>query len=122
MLIRGLVAAVVGYVISVATWVGVASSMFGGGGAEPELRRLLFSFGALIVGAAVGGFAFTLIVGVANSPAIYMTIGVIAATLGRELYAGNTGAPNWYVLTAFLALAIGFMIGASTGAYRLDRR
>ena len=120
MLIRGLIAIVVGYGISAATWVGVVSSVFGDAPAPPQ-QQLVLSLGALLIGAAVGGFAFTLIVGVANSPAIYMTIGVIAVMLGRELYLGRTGAPDWYVMTGFLALAIGFMIGASAGAYRLDR-
>lgn len=122
MFIRGLLAIVVGYVISAATWLGVVGSVFGEGALAPDRQRLILSFGAILIGAAVGGFAFTLIVGVANSPAIYVTIGVLAAMLGRSLYLGDSSAPDWYLLVGFVALALGFMIGASAGAYRLDRR
>lgn len=121
MLIRALVGIVVGYGISAATWVGVVSALFGEAEVPPNQPELILSFGTLLIGAAIGGFFFTLIVGLANSPGIYVTIGIIAVMLGRELYLGRSGAPDWYLTTGFLALAIGFMIGASAGAYRLDR-
>lgn len=121
MLIRGLVAIIVGYVIAAATWIGVVSSVFGQD-VPPDNQTTILSLGALAIGAGLGGLLFTLIVGVANSPAIYVTIGLLLVIQGRELWYGSSPAPDWYLITGLVALSLGFLIGASAGAYRMDRR
>lgn len=122
MLIRGLVAIIVGYVISAATWIGVVSSVFGESGGAPDNQTIVLSLGALVIGAGLGGLLFTLIVGVANSPAIYVTIGLLLVIQGRALWYGTSPAPDWYLITGLIALSLGFLVGASAGAYRMDRR
>lgn len=120
--IRGTLAVVVGYLILALTSMGVVGRLFAEGQPAPENRAVIFSFLALGLGAAVGGFVCTLIVGKANSPAIYITIGVMFVMAGVAYSQGTGVEPDWYRLLSSIALAIGFLVGASGAAYKMDRR
>ena len=76
---------------------------------------------ALGLGAAVGGFLFTLIVGSANHPAIYVTIGLMIAMTAYSHFAGQAVEPGWYKVVGLITQAGGFLVGASAAAYRLER-
>lgn len=118
--IRALFGIIVGYVITSLVAMGVAGSLWRGP-EEPTNKTIIIFLVALALGAAVGGFLCTLIVGSANHPAIYITIGVMIA---MAIYAHSTGQavePGWYRVVALFTQAAGFMVGASTAAYRLER-
>ena len=121
-LIKGLIAVVVGYFVMTATSMGVVGRLFGEDAAAPDTRALLLALLFLGVGAFIGGAICTLIVGSANSPAIYVAIGLVAVVMGRSVLADTGIEPDWYKILSFVALAIGFLVGASTAAYRLQGR
>lgn len=120
--IKGTIAVVLGYLIMTFTSMGVVGRLFADAQAPPETKQMIMSFGALAIGAFIGGFLATLIVGSANSPAIYIAIGAVAVVHGRSLVTGAGVEPDWYIIVSVIALAIGFLVGASTAAYKLDRR
>lgn len=121
-LMRGAIAVVAGYLIMAATSMAIAGRLFEEAAPAPDNGTLILSFLGLAIGAAIGGAICTLIAGSANSPAIYIAIGVVAVMGGRTLIMGTGAAPDWYTIGSVIALAIGFLVGASAAAYRLDPR
>jgi len=121
-LIRGFFAIVVGYLITSGVSMGVVSSLFGGGRAEPELKTILFALAGLAVGAIIAGFLCTLMAGSANHPAIYITVGAIIVMAVVAFKQGTGIEPDWYKVVGTLTAAIAFLVGASAAAYRMDRR
>ena len=118
--IRGLFAIIVGYVVTSLVAMGVVGSLWGAP-EDPADKTIIIFLVALGLGAAVGGFLFTLIVGSANHPAIYVTIGLMIAMAVYSHATGRAIEPDWYKLIGLITQAGGFMIGASAGAYRLER-
>jgi hypothetical protein len=121
-LLRGSLAVIVGYLVMMATSKGIASGIFAEGAVPAEGRALILSFLGLALGAAIGGAICTLIAGSTNSPAIYIAIGGVALVSGRALIQGTGIEPDWYKMLSVIALAIGFLVGASAAAYKLDPR
>ena len=121
-LLRGSLAVIIGYLVMTATSRVIASGVFAAGAVPPEGRALVMSFLGLALGAAIGGAVCTLIAGSANSPAIYIAIGGVAVVTGRALIQGTGIEPDWYKMLSVIALAIGFLVGASAAAYKLDPR
>jgi hypothetical protein len=121
-LIRGLFAVIAGYLIASGVAMGVVNSLFGGGRTDPELKPILFALAGLALGAIIAGFVCTLIVGSANHPAIYITVGAIIVMAVMAYRQGTGIEPDWYRFTSTLTTAIAFLVGASAAAYRLDRR
>ena len=118
---RGLLAVVIGYLVMTAGSMAAVSRLFGEGLPAPEQKTLLFSYVGLALVAAIGGFLCTLIVGNANSPAIYIAIGVMIAAAIRNYSLGVGVEPDWYVILSSVSLAIGFLVGASAAAYKIDK-
>lgn len=121
-LMRGFAAVVVGYAVMWATSMAVGRRLFVEGQSAPETRVVLMAMLGLALGAAVGGFLCTLLAGSANSPAIYIAIGVMIFFAGRALVLKLGIEPDWYRLLSSVSLAAGFLVGASTAAYKMDRR
>jgi hypothetical protein len=117
--IRAVFGIVVGYVVTSLAAMGVVGSLWGAG-ESPTTKTVIIFLIALAVGSAVGGFLCTLIVGSANHPAIYITIGVMIAMAVFAHATGRAIEPNWYKLVGLMTQAGGFMIGASGAAYRLE--
>ena len=117
-LIRGLIAVLLGYLITAAVAMGIVGSLFGSG-VEPPPKTVIFALVGVAVGAAIGGALCTLIVGSANSPAIYITIGLVVAVAIRANFLGLGVEPGWYRFLATLAQGIGFLVGASGAAYKV---
>jgi hypothetical protein len=118
--IRAVLGIIVGYLISSLVAMGVASSLWKGE-VDPADKTVIMYLLALAVGSAVGGFVCTLIVGSANHPAIYITIGIMIAMAVYSYANGLSAEPAWYVLVGLIAQAGGFMIGASASAYKTER-
>lgn len=121
-LIRGFLAVILGYLVMAVVSMAVVGKLFADEGASPANRAIILSFLGLAIGAAVGGFLCTLIVGKANSPAIYIAIGIMFAVAARSFSLGIGIEPDWYRLASSIALAVGFLVGASAAAYKMDRR
>ena len=119
---RGMLAVIVGSAVMWAASTSVLRRLFVEGQPEPETRLVLMALLGLALGAAVGGFLCTLIAGSANSPAVYVAIGVMVFFAGRALFLKEGIEPEWYHLVSTVALAVGFLVGASTAAYKMDRR
>ena len=100
---------------------GIVSSLFSADRLEPEPKTIVFALLGLILGAVIGGFLCTLIAGTANHPAIYITVGIIIVLAARSFLQGIGIEPDWYKVVGTLATAIGFLVGASAAAYRLER-
>ncbi len=120
--VRGLAAVIIGYLIMSLASMAAVSRLFGEGQDAPEARTVWMSMLGLAIVAAVGGFICTLVVGSANSPAIYIAIGLLFLVAGRAQVLELGIEPGWYRLASSVALAVGFLVGASTAAYKLDRR
>ena len=119
-LLRTILAVVVGYLILAGVAVGIVGTLFGDNVPEPDRGAIIFAFGGLVIGAIVAGFLCTLIAGSANHPAVYITIGIVIVLAARNLITGAGIEPDWYRVTSTLALAIGFLVGGSAAAYRLQ--
>ena len=120
-LIRGAIAVVIGYLIMAGASMTMVRSLFAEGGTPPATRALIMSFLGLGLIAALGGFLGTLIAGAVNSPAIYIAVGLMLAINGRTYMTGAGLEPDWYTIVSSIALAIGFLVGASAAAYKMDR-
>lgn len=120
-LIRGFIAVLVGYVITAAVAMGIVRSLFDSG-VESSPKSVIFALLGLAAGAAIGGALCTLIVGNANSPAIYITIGLVIAVAVRANFLGLGVEPDWYRLLSTIAQGIGFLVGASGAAYKVGER
>lgn len=118
-MVRGLVAIVIGYLLLAAISMGIVASLFGTG-TEPELKSRVFALAGLAVGAIIAGVVCTLIVGSANHPAIYITLGVVIFMAGRAFFMNEGIEPDWYRAVGTLTQCVGFLVGASVAAYRLD--
>lgn len=118
---RGIFGILVGYLVTALVAMGVVSSLFAGAEQEPATKTILVALGAVALGAAVGGFLCTLILGSANHPAIYVTIGVMIAMTVFAHATGRAIEPNWYKVVGLMTQAGAFLIGASSAAYRLER-
>lgn len=116
---RGLIAVLVGYLLMAVVSMGVVASLFGSG-EEPDLGSIALALGGLAIGAMIAGFLATLITGVANHPAIYIALGVLIVMVARSFIQGQGIEPDWYRFVGTLALAIGFLVGASTAAHRME--
>jgi hypothetical protein len=121
-LMRGLLAVIIGAAVMWAASMAVAHRLFAEGQPAPEPRVIVMGLLGLALGAAIGGFLCTLIAGSANSPAVYVAIGVMVFFAGRAVVLHLGVEPDWYRLVSTIALAGGFLIGASTAAYKMDRR
>ena len=121
-LIRGTIAVIVGYLMMAGASMTIVGKLFAEAEAPPESRALIMSCVGLGLVAALGGFLCTLIVGAVNSPAIYIAIGVMVVVNGRAYLTGAGIEPPWFTIVSSITLAIGFLIGASAAAYKLDRR
>jgi hypothetical protein len=119
---RGLLGVIVGPAVLWAGWAAVVPRVSVVGAAAPATRLVLMAALGLALGAAVGGFLCTLIAGSANSPTVYVAIGVMLFFAARALVLGQGIEPDWYRLVSAVSLAIGFLVGASTAAYKMDRR
>lgn len=119
--IRAVSGIVVGYLISSLVAMAIARALWAGE-VDPTGKTVVTYLIALVLGSAIGGFLCTLIVGSANHPAIYITIGVMVAAAGYSFVQGLAIEPTWYILVGLIAQAGGFMIGASAAAYKTDRR
>ena len=117
---RGLFGIIVGYVVTSLVAMGIVRTLWGA--TEDPTNKTIISFlVALGMGAAVGGFLFTLIVGSAIHPAIYVTIGLMIAMTVYSHVTGQAVEPGWYKVVGLITQAGGFMVGASAAAYRLQR-
>jgi hypothetical protein len=121
-LLRGFFAIVAGYLIATGVSMGVVNSLFGGDVPEPEINKIIFALVGLAIGAILGGFICTFIAGSANHPAIYITVGVIVVMAARSFLQGVGVEPDWYKVVGTLTTAIGFLVGASAAAYKMDPR
>ena len=117
--IRGLIAVVVGYLMLAGVSMGIVGSLFGGG-AEPDMSSIALALGGLAIGAIIAGFIAALITATANHPAIYITLGVLIVMVARAFFQGQGIEPDWYRFLGTLALCIGFLVGASVAAHRLE--
>jgi hypothetical protein len=117
---RAVLGIIVGYLVSSLVAMGVAGSLWGGE-IDPVDKTVIMMLLALALGSAIGGFLCTLIVGSANHPAIYITIGVMIAMAIYSYMNGLAVEPPWYILIGLITQAGGFMVGASAAAYRTER-